>query len=264
MFNKAFIVVAILILASSAFSIRLIDPISKELTVGSENFVGVVSPGGTLELIFSKELTDKYELLEVVSLLPTGFTSESVVERESIKLFITVPKTAVVGDYSLALRLSGANKVDDFGISFSVVSGSTNVSPASIAVLDTVVDSSAEYSLFFVNNTDADAVFVVSTDLRADWEQLDVLAKSKVERRVVVPKRQNLEETFVVYPRLQGKKEFKVNVSYENTASVFSYEVNAKPTMNSKFSAVSEGFPFFSLSLLPSYFLNGILSIIFK
>jgi hypothetical protein len=264
MFKKAFILLAVLILASSAFSIRLIDPLSKEITLTGENFVGTVSPGGTLELIFSKELTDKYESLDVVSVLPEGFKSDVRVERESIKLFISVPANAVVGDYPLSLKLSGTGRVDDFSVNFSVVAGSTNVSPASAAVQETIVGKSVEYKLFFVNNTDSEAAFDISTDLRADWEQADLGSKEKVTKRVVVPKRQNLEETLVVYPRMQGKKEFKVKVDYENTSSVFSYEVDAKPTINSKFAAVTEGFPFFSFSLLPSYFINGILAVVFK
>ncbi len=254
----------VLLLAASVFSIRLIDPLSKEISPSGDNFVGTVAPGGTLELIFSKELTDKYEQLDVVSSLPSAFKSEVRVERESIKLFVFVPSGAVVGEYPLALKLSGAGRVDEFSVYFSVVSGSTNVSPASVAVLDTVVGSGVEYKLFFVNNTDSDAVFNVSTDLRADWEQADSLAKDKVVKKVVVPKRQSLEDTIAVYPRMQGKKEFKVIVDYENNSSVFSYAVNARPTINSKFASVAEGLPFFSFSLLPSYFIDGLLAVLFK
>ncbi|MFA6319387.1 MAG: hypothetical protein WCX66_00485, partial [archaeon] len=67
MFKKVFTLGLFLILfASFVFSVRLIDPLSKELT-NNDSFVGSVSPGNKMELIFSKELTNKYQSLEVVS-----------------------------------------------------------------------------------------------------------------------------------------------------------------------------------------------------
>ena len=147
MFKKAIILVLILILASTAFSVRLIDPISKELSEKS-NFVGNVALGNTIELIFSKELTNRYENMALVSPLPDGFSSQIKYEKESIKLFISVPSSASVGNYPISVNFSGPSRSNTADIYFSVVSGVLDVSPSSAAQVNVLVGSPAEYKFF--------------------------------------------------------------------------------------------------------------------
>lgn len=263
MFKKAIILVLVLFLATSVFSVRLIDPISKDLSAG-DNFVGVVAPGNTIELIFSKELINPYENITLITPLPSGFSSDVKYEKESIKLFITVPKNASVGDYPLTVRLFGSGRDDKVSIYFSVVSGSLEVSPSSAVEQKVPVDSPAEYKFFFVNNTDGSAVFTVSTSIPANWNQDNMFATKQVQQNITVPKRQSLESSILVYPRLQGKTEFKATVYFENTSLPFSFIVNGTPTMKSKMDSVALGLPFYSFSMLPSYFVNGLASFLLK
>lgn len=263
MFKKALLVLAFLLLASSVFSVRLIDPISKELS-STDNFVGTVAPGNTIELIFSKELTKKFDAVELLTPLPNGFSSSIKQEKESIKLLISVPKDAVVGDYPITVRIFGAQDDERLALSFSVVEGSLDVSPSEISSRTTLVDSIAEYPFFFVNNTDADAIFTIDTDLPAAWDSVNNFAVKKESRKFVVLRRQTLDAKLAIYPRQQGSKEFNVRVSYENTSKDFSFMVVAQPTLSSKLSATLYGLPFYSFSLLPSYFVNAIVSSYFK
>jgi len=263
MFKNAIILLLVLVLASSVFSARLIDPISKELSP-TDNFVGTVAIGNTMELIFSKELSNPYESVEVVTPLPSGFATQIKYEMESIKLFVSVPKDAPLGDYPFTVRLSGSSRDDKFGLFLTVVAGALDVSPSSVAENSALIGTPAEYSLFFVNNTDSSAVFTVDNSLPPNWNQQDLFATKQVGKQVVVPKRQSLEEKVIVYPRLQGKKEFVSKISFENTSKDFSFVVNGLPTINSKMSAVSLGLPFYSFSMLPSYFVNGLAAFFFK
>ena len=260
MFKKAIILLVILcIMSSTVFSARLIEPISKELAP-SDNFVGTVAVGNTVELIFSKELTNRYENIELLTSLPSGFSYDIKYEKESIKLFISVPKNAPLGDYPLSVRLFGPNRDDTFGLFFTVVFGALDVSPSSAAQEKVLVGSPAEYKFFFVNNTDGSAIFTIDNSLPANWNQDNVFATKQISRSVVVPKRQSLEESIFVYPRLQGKKEFNVKVSFETSSKGFSFILDGIPTFKSKLEAVSLGLPFYSFSLLPSYFIGGIAS----
>lgn len=259
MFKKAIILLAVLLLASSVFSVRLIDPISKELAP-SDNFVGTVAVGNSIELIFSKELTNPYQSLSVLTPLPEGFSADVKYEKESIKLFISVPKGAPLGDYPFSVRLFGPERDDTVDAYFTVVSGALKVSPSSIVEQKVPVGSPAVYKFFFENDSDGSAVFTLTDSLPPNWNQDNLFAVSQPSMQVVVPKRQSLEASFTVYPRLQGKKQFSVNVSFENTSLPFSFFVNGVPTLKSKLSAVSLGLPFYSFSLLPGYFLDGIAS----
>jgi hypothetical protein len=260
MFKKAFtLAIFFILLTSLVFSVRLIDPLSKELS-GSDSFVGTVAVGNTMEMIFSKELTNKYQSLEVLSSSIKDLKYSINYEKESIKLFVTVPKTADVERESMQLKFFGSSVSDIVDLELEVVSGVLGVSPVSTAEVNTFVDSKADYKLFFVNNTDSEAVFVISNDLPANWASPSMFELNKSTKKVVVPKRSSLEESFSVYPRLEGSKEFKATVSFENTSKNFSFKVNASPTLKSKLSTVIYGLPFYSFSLLPSYFVNGLFS----
>lgn len=260
MFKKAFILAAFLLLLSSCvFSVRLIDPLSKELSA-SDSFVGTVAIGNTMEMIFSKELTNKYQSLEIESSSIKDLNYVIKYEKESIKLFVVIPMDSPVGMESIKVKFLGSSVSDSLDLTLEVVSGFLNASPASNAEVTTYVDSGATFKLFFVNNTDSDAVFTVETNLPANWFEASAFAVNKNNLRVVVLKRSSLEQSFLVFPRLEGSKEFKAIVSFEDTSSDFSFKVNALPTLKSKLSTVIYGLPFYSFSLLPSYFLNGLIS----
>jgi|GEM_PF-961375 len=270
MFKKAFILGAmLLLLCSSVFAVRLIDPISKELSSTENNFAGTVAVGNTIELIFSKELTDKYESIELVTQLPSGFSYSTRNELESLKLFISVPADAVVGDYSISINLSGSKRNDKASLYFSVVRGQLKVSPSDVVEQVVNVDSPAEYKIFFVNPTDADAKFIISPILAGNWLstnafERDVSTDELHNISVVVPKGQKVEKSFFIYPRIEGVKEFKTIVSFEDTKKEFSFAVNAKSTFKSKMEAVFYGLPFYSFSLMPGYFANGLLSFLIQ
>jgi len=260
MFKKALILVAFLILLiSSVSAVRLIDPLSKELS-SNDAFVGTVAVGNTMEMIFSKELTSKYQSLEIESSSIKDLNYSIKYEKESIKLFITISKDAPIGTETIKAKFIGSLVSDSIDLTFDVVSQVLRVSPASNAEVTAFVNSNATFKLFFVNNTDSSAVFTIENDLPANWSDVSSFAVNKKYITVVVPKRSSLEQSFNVYPRLEGSKEFKAIVKFENTASDFSFKVNALPTLKSKLETVVYGLPFYSFSLLPSYFLNGLLS----
>ena len=252
----------LLLLVSSVFAVRLIDPLSKEFS-NNDSFVGTVAVGNTMELIFSKELTNKYQSLEIESSSVKNLDYSIKYEKESIKLYIVVPKDASVGVESISAKFFGSSASDSIDLTYEVVSGVLGVSPASNAEVTTYVDLSATFKLFFVNNTDSDAVYNIETNLPANWFDVSAFAVNKKSIQVVVPKRSSLEQSFNTYPRLEGSKEFKSTVYFENTSSDFSFKINALPTLKSKLSVVVYGLPFYSFSLLPSYFLNGLVSFAF-
>ncbi|MFA5931207.1 MAG: hypothetical protein WC821_02765 [archaeon] len=260
MFKKALILVLFLLLATTVFSVRLIDPISKELSTTESNYVGNVTKSNTIELIFSKELVDKYEGLDVVTPLPVGFDYEVKNEIEAVKLFISIPKNAPVGDYPLTIQLSGNNRNDKVPLYFSVVTNVLAISPSNISEISANVSSPAKYDFFFVNNSDSQAVFTLTNNLPNNWNNESALDNSPSVDKVVVEKRSKINYSVTVYPRLQGKRSVSVNVAYEDSSNDFSFNLIGKPTLKSKLESVIYGLPFYSFSLLPSYFVNGLFS----
>jgi hypothetical protein len=263
MFKNAFILVTLLLLLSSVFAVRLVDPFSKELSSDGKDYVGSVVVGNTIELMFSKELTNKYQDIEMVSTLPEGFSYDVSSELETVKLFIHVPKTATVGDYPLTISLKGPGVSDKVSFYISVIDTGLAVSPSTKYEQVTNVDGSVTYNLFFVNNSDGDATFSITSNLPVAWMNSDKHSTEKFFKKVYLERNQTFEDSFTVYPRMQGTKEFLVSIDYANTTKDFSFLVTANPTLNSKLETVTYGLPFFSFSLLPSYFVNGLFSLVF-
>jgi hypothetical protein len=264
MFKNALILVLFLLLSSSVFSVRLIDPLSKELLPNEPNDVGSVSIGNQIELIFSKELVSPYESVRVVSGLPVGFDYSVSYELESMKLIISVPKSAVIGFYTVFVKLSGPSREEVVPIRINVVEGALDVSPSEVFLQETNVDGFVVYKFFFVNNSDGFGKFTITSDLPSGWLFEDSSSKKLCVKEVGVPRRESAESTVLVFPRLEGRKDFKVRVSYENTFKDFSFSVVGRPTLKSKLGLVNYGLPFYSVSLLPSYFINGIASFFVK
>jgi len=262
MFKKQLILMFVLLLSASVFSVRLIDPVSLQLSSTESNFVGNVNVGNSIEFIFSKELTNKYSEVVLVSNLPTGFDYQTSNELETIKLILSVPKNAVIGNYPFSVDLIGPNGTDEVSINFNVVSDALVVSESNIAQQTVNVNSDVNFSLFFKNKSQGNAVFTVTTDLPDGWMNKNSLSKTKYVQQIIVPKESSLDVNFAVFPRLEGKRNFNLKVQYGNTSNDFSFIVDGKPTLESKLEAVTYGLPFYSFSLLPSYFLNSLISMI--
>ncbi|MCX6801386.1 MAG: hypothetical protein NTZ73_04305 [Candidatus Diapherotrites archaeon] len=252
MFKKSLALLLLLMIASGAFAIRLIEPESKVLE--GNDLVGKVYPGGTLELIFSKE-NNKYSAVELKTKLPEGFTTKVVEEIESLKLFIYVPKSEV--NWKNLIKLEFSEK--DSGVKetaevyFLVENG---LLAASMNGFSKTVDvgSSAEYEFVLVNKSSADAFFSVSSTLSNDWF---------AGTYFFVPKNSSKVEKLSIVPKVQGKKQFEFIVGYSNKASKFKTTLDAVPTLASKFKSVIYGLPFYSFSMVSSYMLNGLLALFF-
>ena len=164
MFKKLCIVLIFLLLANSVNSVRLIDPISKEIV--GEEYVGSVSAGSTLELIFSKEL-GKFDSLTVESNLPNGFNAKVKDYLESIKVYVEVPNNAVKDSYSMTLKLFG-KETETVDIYFVVEQGLLDASLNNYAN-EAFVGEKAEYTFTLINNSHADDEFSLSLGLPWYW-----------------------------------------------------------------------------------------------
>jgi len=263
MFKKLCIVVLLLLLLNGVNSVRLVDPISTEIV--GEEYVGSISPGSTLELIFSKEL-GKFDSLELNSQLPNGFETSVKDYLESIKVFVTIPEDAINGTYSMKLTLNGKS-TEEAEIYFVVKDGLLDASLNNYSS-EAFVLSPARYTFTLINNSHADDEFSVSTSLPWYWLDEKGLAGNAFSDntiRVVVPRKSNKEVTITIYPQTHGEKIFDVLVGLTpKEEKKFSLRVNAKQTFKGKNQSIFYGLPFYSFSLVPSFDLIGLFSLLFN
>lgn len=263
MFKKLCIVVFLILLVSGVNSVRLVDPIAKEIV--GEEYVGSVSPGSTLELIFSKEL-GKFDSLEINSKLPTGFESSVKDYLESIKVFVTVPDNAISDTYSMNLTMSGKN-TEEINIYF-VVEGELLDASLSNYSSEAYVSSPAQYTFTLINNSHADDEFSIEPALPWYWMNKKGLAGNSFTDntiKVMVPRKSIKEVTLTIYPQTHGEKIFDVAVVLNpKEEKKFSLKVNAKQTFKGKTQSIFYGLPFYSFSLIPSFDLIGLISSLFN
>ena len=263
MFKKLCIVILLLLLINSVNSVRLIDPISKEIV--GEEYVGSVSPGSNLELIFSKEL-GKFDSLEINSQLPSGFEASVQDYLESIKVFVTIPDEAISDTYSMNLTLDGKS-TEEIEIYFVVKEGLLDASLGNYST-EAYVSSPAEYTFTLINNSHADDEFSISSSLPWYWMDEKGLAGDAFADntlKINVPRKSNKEVVITIYPQIHGEKIFDVAVGLSpKEEKKFSLKIDAKQTFKGKTQNIFYGLPFYSFSLVPSFDLIGLFSLLFN
>jgi hypothetical protein len=258
MFKKAFILLVVLLIATTVSSARLVDPISKEL-VGND-YVGSVVPGSELELIFSKEL-GKFNSLELLETLPEYFDVRVEDYLESIKVFVLASPKTPLSTYEMELVLIGETE-ETISIYFIVEDNLLDVSLNNYSS-ETMVNSPANYEFSLINNSHGDIEFVLKPNLPDYW-LVDSEQPGIYYKKVFVPRKSIVKETLTIVPRISGARSFNTKILFGNSEKEFSLLVNAQPTLGGKFGAVLNGFPFYSVSLTPSYYLTGLLTLLFN
>jgi hypothetical protein len=263
MFKKLCILIIVLFLLNSVNSARLIDPISK--TIVDDEYVGSVSAGSTLELIFSKELGN-FDSLTVDSKLPQGFNTTVKDYLESIKVFVEIPDNAINDSYSLQLTLNG-KKTETINIYFVI---SDNLLDASLNnyASEVFVGERAEYTFTLINNSHADDEFSLSNSLPWYWLNESGLSGDLAQEnllKIMVPRKSTKEITLAIYPQTHGEKIFDAVVKLTpNEEKKFSLKVNSKQIFKTKTQSIFYGIPFYSFSLVPSFNIVGLFSLLFN
>jgi len=252
MFKKLVVLVLLICLISSVFSIRLVDPISK--TLGTNNYIGSVAAGSELELIFSKEF-GRFSSLELKSQLPNNFKVEVKDYLESIKLFITIPRGALKTDYSFDILMTG--REEESATVYFIVSDNLLDSSLNNYFSESYVGQAAEYEFSLINNSHADVEFTISPKVPFSWI-------SETKQTIVVPRKSVLKQKVFVTPQFAGNQNFDIVVESVEGKKDFSVLLNAKPTLVGKNKVFFNGFPFYSISLAPSYFFNSLIANFFN
>lgn len=260
MFKKSLVLVLFLLLAMQVFAVTLVDPIRKELSDG--DFVGAMSPGATMELIFSKEF-DKYDTLTVLTPLPSGFTGKIKSEVDSVKLLITASNEVLPSSNDMSVQLTGPSATSTVKVHFTVVKGLLDSSLVNNHQ-NVVVGNPAEYAIDLVNKSDATSEFTIKTTIPNYVMGENQNPFGAFVRVVAVPKQSTVREKLILTPVLAGSKNYLVSVSVPEKKNDFSISVDAQPSYRGKLVSPIFGLPFYSFSLSPAYAIDALIAAYFK
>ncbi len=252
MFKKLVVLVLLICLISTAFSIRLVDPISK--TLNNNDYIGSVVPGSELELIFSKEF-GRFSSLELKTQLPQSFKVRTEDYLESIKMFIIIPEDALMSEYYFEVRMTGRD--EESARVYFIVADNLLDSSVNNYFSESYVGQNAGYEFSLINNSHADTVFTITPKVPFSW-----INESK--KTIVVPKKTVLKEKIFINPQFAGNQNFNIVVESFEGKKEFSVLLIAKPTLVGKNKVFFNGLPFYSISLAPSYFFNSLIANFFN
>ena len=253
MSKKILVLLLVLFLFSGVFGLKQVEPYSKILE--GEDTVGYASPNSTLELVFSKE-NEKFDSLKVNASLPEGFSTAIKEELEAFKVILVIPKNAEDMSYTIGLEFSNSESVlsvEKARVYFVVDSELLFVSMDNFSQ-ETIAGESATYGFTLINNSDAKTSFKIKSSLPSSWY---------MPSSVHVAPKTILSEEEIVTPGISGERTFVFTVEYAGGEKDFDVSIKVNSTIKSKFASVLNGLPFYSFSLIPNYFLNGLFALLF-
>jgi len=263
MLKKLFFVLITISLALSVqASMQIVAPIEGTIENNGNLNLGKVQPGETIILRFSTA-SGSDERWEIASVnkesLPEKWTAiDSIPGEKTLVVQITVPENAQQALYNFSIEFSNPKthltpEKSEFRVTVEegLISSSINSN-----TLTTEVGRDAEFQIIFVNDSIASHNVRIDSSLLQSWfEPIEVELEPKETTKIDLK----------VVPQVYGAKGFTFTISsMENGKNIsnFDMQLNATPSLVGKFAIANEGFPVFTISLLPYYLINALLSLI--
>lgn len=273
-----FVLLLLVFFASFGFAeILVVEPLEQRILDEEVIDLGVAAAGETVLLIASTESGvsgvdwDLFSLDEKT--LPEGWEYYTATENpKRLSLYIQVPVDARENIYEFnVVAKNNRLLVSEFFIArLEIRKNLLTVVVSEEEGQEVFVNQPKTFRVVLTNPSIADHYVKLSSNLSSDWigsvtvfvpakEQASSIGPS-LEERILVPKKEIVEISFAVVPRISGKKDLSINVfSQVNGFKVSSFQssVYARPTLFGKVSSTSFGFPFFTPSLFGAYFFSG-------
>lgn len=262
MFKRFLVLLCFLLLACQAFAdVYLVEPVDRAVLPADSGVIsfGKVAGGETLDVVVKKKsgTGPEWDSLSVDnSLLPQGWSSESIETDKTLIARVSIPANAATSTQRLKFTASNSSGLA-FGESFyATVSVNENLLEASFESLSlgSVVGTPAKFSLVLNNDSIASHSIVVRSSLPEYWFSARAIELAPLETRAV-----ELDVT----PYYYGEKNFSFSVDSALNGKTFSFpaRLSVKPTLTGMYGAGMAGFPFFSPAMLPYYLISGFLSL---
>jgi len=249
----------LLIISGSFASISVLKPVKAEVFQENTIELGKIACGETLEIIVKRRTSDFYwdRIVEDESSIPSGWNLAWETQRDSIIARISVPENAV--ESTQRIKLAFSSEQDEFALDFLNVSVvvKKNLLSADMMPLsqETMVEKETVFKLLISNNSLAEHSLLVSSDLPGYWFRDRTISVAPGETRVF---------ELAVVPKSYGLRDFRfsLNSRLNSFSDSFDARLLVFQTVSGKFTSALYGFPFFSVSLAPFYFIDAFLALV--
>src|SRR3989338_1641964 len=251
----------ILLSALVSAEIGLVSPVEYKASHQETVALGSLQAGETLELIVSRstgpESVPWKQAIVEPKFIPVGWRAEDyglVGKIFLVKIF--VPLTALPGEYSFRVKLLSGSEDYSNEVFDALIQVERGLVKANIANLKrlTAQDQPVSFKLSLLNDSIAQHSVSVESTLGLNWFKPVQLS---------LKPRSTLDYTLTVNPVVASRAPFSFSVrSLVSSQPVnrFDAVLEVRPTLQGKLEAASYGFPFYTYSLAPFYFLNALLA----
>ncbi len=257
--------IAVLLINTNIYSLKILEPLTKDLTYSNTADLGYFSAGEFFMISFLLEDGDNYHTISVDS----NQIKEVIVEptkktQESIFTVIRL-EDELSGNYSLKLLLISDTETKEVILQMKVTD---DVIHTNLINYNPVIryEQKETINLKLINKSNTTKTVIVTSDLPTTWFNIKK-EKLNSEKTIILTPNSITETTYEYYPKEIGSKiiNLKIYTSFEEGLEKYiSYNLNVEVEKDLKaiYGSREHTYPLFNVNLIPIYFLNKIIKII--
>jgi len=264
--NYIFIFLIIIFLSGNIYSLKMLEPMSKDLTYNDTVNLGYFSAGEFFMVSFLLENDETYNQISVDSTQIKDVIVEPTKKtQESIFTIIKLDDT-LTGDYKLKLLLSSKTEQKEVNLRLKITD---NVIYSNLINynINTRYNKKEAITLNLINKSNTTKKVIITSDLPITWFKNK---KDKLENNIefILLPNSVTEKEYEYYPKEIGPKNINLQIqsvsNTDNLENSINYNLNivVKKDFNSIYGSKEHTFPLFNSNLIPIYFLNKIIKTI--
>jgi hypothetical protein len=254
------------IFAGNLYALKILEPLSKDITNNDTVDLGFFSAGEFFMISFLLENNENYNQITVaknqikdVIIEPTKKTQESIFTI--IKL-----DENLKGQYTLKLLLTSEQETKEVRLNMFITD---NVIYSNLINYNPVITYNQKETIILnlINKSNTTKKVIIKSDLPTTWF-INKRNKLNNSFEIILLPNAISEKLYEYYPKEIGPKEINLqikSVSNEKIIqNIINYKLNivVKKDLNSIYGSKKHTFPLFNVNLIPIYFLNKIIKMI--
>jgi hypothetical protein len=262
------LIVGLLIFNPNIHSLKILEPLTKDLTLSNTVDLGYFSAGEFFMISFFLENDEKYHTISVAQEQINDVIIEQTKKTpESIFTIIKLDEN-LKGNYSLKLLLISQEEIKEVILNLNITddvihSNLLNYNPK------VRYEQKEELRINIINKSNTTKTIVIKSDLPVTWFDFKK-QKLNSEKKVILQPNSITEQTYQYFPKEIGYRTINLQIhtilemdEIINTDVInYNVEVEVIKDLNSIYGSKKHTFPLFNSNLIPIYFLNKIIKII--
>jgi len=261
-------VLLIIVNINSVFSLKILEPVYKDLKNTDVVDLGFGSPGESFLISFLNEKGEDYFDIKIFSTQEKDVIIENIQKtKESIFTTIKFSNNLPTGEYKLNLILVGKEINKNITLKLNITE----------KVIYTTLNNFEETGYYnktkeikfnVINKATTTKTIIITSDLSDYWFNKE----SKKVKKVYLDPNSIKEVSYEIIPQKVGTTNFKIYIIsvideknlFLDTKNYITYDlkVNTQKSITSIYGSKEHTFPLFNSNLLPIYFFNKIIKLI--